>query len=264
MVARARRPRTGRGSIASVERIVVGDRDVELTRKSISHAYLRVDDVSGPIRVSAPVGMPLSSIEAFVEGNAAWIDRRLAQLASGTPASPRRGHVAPDATVLLWGVRRPLEEVAPDAAVRLLEMHDPCAGAASPLRDRVRAAWEACAPEARRTVGSAVAGVLRLRLAERAEPLVGVWEARMGVDVAEVRYRDMQTRWGTCNTGARRVWLAVSLAHFPPTCLELIVVHELCHLLEHGHGPRFKALMGRSLPDWREREALLRRLARAR
>lgn len=264
MAVRARRPRTGRGSVASVERVTVGGRDVELTRKGISHAYLRVDDVSGPIRVSAPVGMPLSSIEAFVEGNAAWIDRRLAQLASGAPASPRRGHVAADATVLLWGVRRPLEEVAPDAAARLLGACGPCSVAVPPLRNRVRAAWEACTPEVRRAVGPVVVGALRLQLAERAEPLVDVWETRMGVDVAELRYRDMQTRWGTCNTGARRVWLAVSLAHFPPTCLELIVVHELCHLLEHGHGPRFKALMGHYLPDWREREALLRRFAQAR
>lgn len=262
MAARMRYVRPGHGSVVSVERARIAGFDVELTRKRIMRAYLRVDDVAGPVRVSAPVSMSLRGVEKFVEANAAWIERRRAELAAAVPASPRRGHVAPDATVLLWGDRRPLEEVVPDRVARLLAARRPSSD--EPLRARVRAAWEACPPEGRGPVERAVVQRLRGVLASRAEPLVRSWEGRMGVHVAELRYRDMQTRWGTCNTGAHRVWLAVSLVHFPPECLELIVVHELCHLLERGHGPRFRGLMDRQLPDWRDREALLRRVSQGR
>lgn len=257
--ARSRRARPGHSAVVGRATLQVGPYEVELVRKNIKRAYLRVDDAAGPVRVSAPASMSLAGVRAFVERNAGWIDARRAVLAASPPASPRRGHVAPDATVLLWGERVPLEGFVPRAAA-LLGVGEP----AGSLRAVVAGAWEACTPEVAARLERATVARLRDELALRAGPLVRSWEARMGVHVAELRYRDMQTRWGTCNTAAHRVWLAVSLAHFSPECLELIVVHELCHLLERGHGPRFKALMGRFLPDWREREALLKQAARGR
>ena len=68
----------------------------------------------------------------------------------------------------------------------------------------------------------------------------------------------MKTRWGTCNPTARRIWLNLELAKQPESCLEYLVVHELVHLRERTHGPRFVALMDRHLPQWR---ALRRQLA---
>jgi hypothetical protein len=53
----------------------------------------------------------------------------------------------------------------------------------------------------------------------------------------------MKTRWGTCNTEARRVWLNLELAKKPVQCLEYILVHELAHLIERHHNDRFVALM---------------------
>ena len=55
-----------------------------------------------------------------------------------------------------------------------------------------------------------------------------------------------------------RICINVRLALYPPECLEYVVVHELCHLLERGHGSRFKALMDAFMPDWRDRRAKLR------
>lgn len=94
---------------------------------------------------------------------------------------------------------------------------------------------------------------------EAAAPaLVAKWESVMGVRSGEIAYRSMTSRWGSCNPKTGRICLNVQLAKFPPECLEYVVVHELCHLLERGHGPRFKALMDSFLPDWRERRAKLR------
>lgn len=98
----------------------------------------------------------------------------------------------------------------------------------------------------------------RAVVAAFAPALVERWAAVMGVSVGKLAYRNMVSRWGSCNVKTGRICLNVQLAAHPPECLEYVVVHELCHLLEASHGPRFKALMDGFLPDWREREAKLR------
>ena len=89
-------------------------------------------------------------------------------------------------------------------------------------------------------------------------PLVEQWERIMGVRAGKLAYRNMTSRWGSCQPATGRICINVRLALYPPECLEYVVVHELCHLKERGHGPAFQALMTRYLPDWRERRAKLR------
>ena len=66
----------------------------------------------------------------------------------------------------------------------------------------------------------------------------------------------MKNHWCSCNIQAWRIWLNSELAK-PPECLEYVVVHEMAHLLERGHGDGFVALMDRLLPAWRLRQAEL-------
>lgn len=88
-------------------------------------------------------------------------------------------------------------------------------------------------------------------------PLVEAWEPIMGVKVQKLAYRNMTSRWGSCQPSTGRVCINIRLALYPPECLEYVVVHELCHLLEGSHGPRFKQLMDAFMPDWRDRERKL-------
>ncbi len=89
-------------------------------------------------------------------------------------------------------------------------------------------------------------------------PLVAAWEPIMGVKAGNLAYRNMTSRWGSCQPSTGRICINVRLALYPPECLEYVVVHELCHLLERGHGPRFHQLMDAFMPDWKERRAKLR------
>lgn len=91
-----------------------------------------------------------------------------------------------------------------------------------------------------------------------APQLVAKWEPIMGVKAGKLAYRNMSSRWGSCQPSTGRICINVRLALYPPECLEYVVVHELCHLLERGHGPRFQALMDAFLPDWRAARAKLR------
>lgn len=89
-------------------------------------------------------------------------------------------------------------------------------------------------------------------------PLIAKWEPIMGVKAGKIAYRNMTSRWGSCQPSTGRICINVRLALYPPECLEYVVVHELCHLLERGHGPRFHALMDAFLPDWKAILAKLR------
>ncbi len=92
----------------------------------------------------------------------------------------------------------------------------------------------------------------RQKLYEDIAQLVEKYEKIMGVSVAEFRIKHMKTRWGTCNTRARRIWINAELARKSSHCLEYIVVHEMVHLFERRHNARFKSLMDTFLPSWRQ------------
>ena len=91
-----------------------------------------------------------------------------------------------------------------------------------------------------------------------APALVERWESALGVRVGKLVYRNMKSRWGSCQPTTGRICINVRLALYPPECLEYVVVHELAHLRERGHGPAFAALMDAALPDWRDRRSKLR------
>ncbi len=88
--------------------------------------------------------------------------------------------------------------------------------------------------------------------------LVEAWEPVMGVKAGRLDYRNMKSRWGSCQPSTGRICINVRLALYPPECLEYVVVHELCHLLVPGHGEPFRRLMDAYLPDWKARRDKLR------
>lgn len=89
--------------------------------------------------------------------------------------------------------------------------------------------------------------------------LIEKWRPVVGVEVGAWGVKKMKTKWGSCNTTSRQIWLNLELAKKPIQCLEYIVVHELVHLLERNHTERFSALMDGFLPDWRVRRETLNR-----
>lgn len=89
-------------------------------------------------------------------------------------------------------------------------------------------------------------------------PLVEQWAEILDVHPTKIAYRNMKSRWGSCQPETGRICFNIRLALYPPECLEYVVVHELCHFLEPNHGPGFHALMDRVMPDWRTRKKKLR------
>lgn len=59
----------------------------------------------------------------------------------------------------------------------------------------------------------------------------------------------MKNRWGSC-TVTDTIRLNPELIKVSKKCIEYVIIHELCHLIEKNHSKRFYELMGDILPDW--------------
>jgi predicted metal-dependent hydrolase len=215
--------------------IQIEDLTIAVTRKTIKHAYLRVDG-DGRVRMSAPKRMPQRELEAFARSKLGWI-RRQQQKARSRPR-PVQHKYASGEEFLVWGrtARLQVVETKGRPAVELR-------GAA--LRLAVRPGT------GRAKRATLIEAWYRAQLEAAVPPLLARWEPRLGVKLAKFSIRTMKTRWGSCSTAPRTIRLNSELVHLPPDYLEYVVVHELAHLLEPSHNARFKALLDKHLPGWR-------------
>ena len=92
----------------------------------------------------------------------------------------------------------------------------------------------------------------KILLKAAVEKLVRKWEPIMQVAVSGITIRQMKTRWGSCNVNTHHININLALYEKGPECLEYVVVHEMCHILEASHNKRFWAFMTGFYPKWKE------------
>jgi predicted metal-dependent hydrolase len=90
----------------------------------------------------------------------------------------------------------------------------------------------------------------RQQLSDVIPSLFDKWQPIVGARANEVRLKKMHTRWGSCNTRVRRVWLSVYLPAYPIECTEYVIVHELCHLHHANHSSAFWQTVATAMPDY--------------
>lgn len=209
---------------------------VGVVRKAIKNLHLGVYPPEGRVRVAAPLGMSEDAVRVAVVRKLGWIRRQQQSLRAQDRESARE--VVSGESHYFLGRRYRLEVVDEGPVLVSLRRR-------GVLSLRVQAAWDRDRRE------QALYDWYRERLREMAAPLVAKWSRKLGVTVAFWGLKKMKTKWGSCITPSRRLWLNVELAKKPPECLEYLVVHELVHLLARKHDERFQALMDRHLPKWR-------------
>ena len=92
-------------------------------------------------------------------------------------------------------------------------------------------------------------------LARRVQP----WAARMSVEDVTIEVAGLGYRWGSVGR-SNRINIHWATLQLPPALIDYVLVHELAHLDETNHTPRFWQLVGRALPDFeRRKDALARR-----
>ncbi len=101
------------------------------------------------------------------------------------------------------------------------------------------------------------------RLKALVEPMVERHAKEMGVQPSRVYYKPTISRWGQCNIKDRSICISAYILLLPEWCVEHVVVHELCHLLEPSHNARFHALMDKYFPRWKEARKTTRQICKS-
>lgn len=217
----------------------------DLERKPIKNLNIRVFHQTGQVRISAPMRMRLDVIESFALSKLGWILKQKNKASRSVSTLPKK---YTDGELHLYlGTTYPLrvQEIKTRQRVMFIDGR-------LELGVRVNST--------QKSRGLLLESWYRAKLKEILPGLIEKWQERMGVEVQEFRIKKMKTRWGTCNIRARRIWLNLDLIKESMECFEYVVVHEMAHLIEKGHGKRFIALMDQHIPDWRARRNQLNRL----
>lgn len=123
--------------------------------------------------------------------------------------------------------------------------------------------WQGAADLADKLTGDPETSMERLEAAMRAQAAcelrraVDHWSAVMGLVPTKVSVRDQKTKWGACSSRGT-VTFNWRLVMAPPAVLEYVVLHELAHLKELNHSPRFWAIVRAYCPDYPAHKRWLR------
>ena len=170
---------------------------MDVVRKDIKHLHVGVYPPSGRVRVAAPLRIDDAAVRLAVISRLGWIRRKQAEFEQQDRQSQRE--FVTGESHYVEGRRYRLDVIESDGlqTVRLLNnstmalrVHP---GADRDKREAVLHRW------------------YRRQLRGRVPALLAKWEPEVGARVAEVRIRKMKTRWGTCNSAARRIWLNLEL-----------------------------------------------------
>ena len=80
---------------------------------------------------------------------------------------------------------------------------------------------------------------------------------KYGVAYPTIRYRNMVSRWGSCQPKRCILTFNYALVEAPISCIEYVVVHEFTHFLQPNHSKKFYQQLAMFMPDWEERKKIL-------
>lgn len=191
---------------------------------------LRADPATGGAVVTCPPWVSDTEARAFAEKQEGWIRDRLAAAPTVVPfgdgidipflGDPHLIRHRPDARGGVWIEPAVLPGGRPEIHVTGLAEHLP------------RRLGDWLKREARRSI----------------MPKAAEAAAQLDVQFGRVTLRDTRSRWGSCAANGN-LSFSWRLVMAPERVLSYVVVHEVAHLREHNHGPRFWALVKTLIDD---------------
>lgn len=194
------------------------------------------------LRVGAPLRASLRDIEILIRQHGQWVLDKLTAWRERPAAEPLAITDGVGISVLgaLWTVR---------------------------IQSARRTRWQWLNDTLQLDVPATVdaAKVLESALRDKARTLyserLALYAPQLDVAAPPLRLSSARTRWGSCSARGN-IALNWRLVQLPLPIVDYVVCHELAHLKEMNHSPRFWAVVEQLCPDWRARRLELRRLGR--
>jgi predicted metal-dependent hydrolase len=210
--------------------------EIDIVRKNIKNLYIKVYPPDGQVRVVCPQKLDDAVIRQFVDSKIDWIDKKRAKFKTQPRSSQQ---YLTGENCFFKGDRYLLNVIYHQAAPQVIIEEDRLNlyvryGSITEQREQALTNW------------------YRQQLKAELPDLIAKWEKAIGVKINAWGVKKMKTRWGTCNTQAKRIWLNLELIKQPQSCLEYVIVHELVHLLERQHNERFWSYVSMFMPQWQQ------------
>jgi len=215
--------------------MVISGIPIEIQKKKIKNMHLHVKAPDGRVLVTAPFQTPEEVITRFVLEKAGWIRKQQERFRCQKWQHPQQ-YITGE-TLHLWGQPFQLFVIEAEKKDVLQEenrilLYVP-RGSDIKQREMIIREW------------------YRDLMQIVVTSYMTKWAQITGLCCSSWQIRKMKTRWGTCNTHTRKIWLNLQLAQKPLRCLEYVILHELAHLKENNHGKNFWDIVAQHMPEYK-------------
>jgi len=229
-----------------MHQITLANMKIDIIRKDIKNLHLGVYPPNGRVRIAAPMHFDDETLRLFAISKLPWIKKQQSKF-QNQERQTLREYVSGESHYFN-GQRYLLKIIdsssPPSITIRnkkYIELHTRKTSTRL-QREKIMTQW------------------YRKQLKELLPPLIEKWQHITGIHVDSWHIKSMKTKWGSCCSPAKRIWLNLELAKKPIRCIEYIIVHEMVHMIERHHNERFVRYMDDFMPQWREYKKELNRL----
>ena len=220
------------------ETLTIDNITLTLERKNIKNMYLRVLPPNGNVKVSAPLFISDEEIVNFIRLKKDWILKKQRYIRENNIKAPLKYDNGEKH--YLWGKEYTLQLIKNDTVKQVL-IDEEKSILYLPIAKR------STIEKRKKTLDEFYRNQMKIAI----PPVLDKCTKIVGKTPSEVKIRNMKN-WGNCRYQDKRITLNLNLAKKDIECLEYVMIHELCHLIEFNHSKKFKNLMDKYCPNWKE------------
>ena len=213
--------------------MIINGIHVTVNRKNIKHMYLKIIPPNGDVKISAPTQISDEEIIKFVNSKMEWILNKQKKMKNTEYIPPLK--YKDGEKHYLWG--KPYELQLVNSGVEVIKDENKIylpVSKKSKIKNRQKK----------------LESYYRKELKKEIDNIYEKCIKTVGRKPADIKIRKMKN-WGNCKQNGT-ITLNLNLAKKNKKCLEYVLIHELCHLIEFNHSPKFYKLMDKYLPNWGE------------
>ena len=194
--------------------------------------------------IKAPVGTDFTEVRKRVVRRAGWIKRQLDYFRQFEPRTPGRSYVGGETHLYLGKQYRLKISCGAMDSVKLIRGHF-C----------IKVKGNATPDKVKRLLEEWYVDKAAFRFRESFDRNWPHFE-KLASSKPRIQIRRMRKRWGSLSK-AGTLTLNTDLVRAPKECIDYVIIHELCHLHYHDHGPGFYRVLEKVMPDWEKRKHML-------